>query len=167
MQPNKVTAVMKKPKKKMNIDANLNAELQRQAQENVAMQLGINGTNFSGLEETKESTAVGRRDLFRLPGEETKQARGPVRKPPTHARRGPNNYRGAQGNESSAIAALAAPVIGSDFNLSGTQIGGTPLLRDSSKTNMEGNTPKQGGGLGRSFRRPHSLNNRLLPIGEE
>ena len=76
-------AVAKKKKKSMTIDANLDAELRRQAEQNVALQFGINGTNFTGLsvanltgaEEQKESV-VGRRDIFRLPNETAAAAPG-------------------------------------------------------------------------------------------
>ena len=74
MKENKVTRVIAtKKKRNTSIDANLHAELQRQAEANVAMQFGISGSNFTGMGiEENKSAAVGRRDLFRLPGEESK-----------------------------------------------------------------------------------------------
>ena len=81
------------------------------------MQFGVSGANFTGmgLEENK-SAAVGRRDLFRLPGEESKAsgagrgagqsnrngggaARNAAGRPPLQGGRRPNNFAARQAEE--------------------------------------------------------------------
>lgn len=57
-------------KKKENVQANLNQALKEQAEKNIAMQFGVTGSGIN-TEEAK-SSAVGRRDLFAVPGSSAK-----------------------------------------------------------------------------------------------
>ena len=134
VEPKKATrTVAVAKKKKQSINNNLDDELRRQAEQNIALQFGISGTNFTGVGEESKETAVGRRDLFRLPGSDAGPSAGRGRgrgngpgRPPIQNRRPPRPQE-EEKKSAAQNSALATGNFMGDFNLAGTQIGGTSL----------------------------------------
>ena len=142
------------------------------------MQFGISGTGI-GMEESK-STAVGRRDLFKLDG--GNQAKPPIGgrgrgapsgRPPMQNRKTPvqrGNFKHSAADEEEKVGYTA---FGGDFNLAGTQISttATNFTSPTYANSASHQKPDRTGRLAhrQSFKngRPNSLDHRPALFGAQ